>query len=65
MDRPAICPRCASKYPDLRGVIYPNGNANDNFQCDDPWHRGVAYDPNILSLTAEDVTFLHEMCIKV
>ena len=65
MDRPDRCPRCLSKFADIKGVIYPNGNANDGFQCDDPWHLGVGYDPNILVLTEEDRAFLKEMLVAL
>jgi hypothetical protein len=63
VDYPEKCPKCLSKFSDIRGVIYPSGNANDNFQCDDVWHRGPGYSPDVLILTLADQEFLAEMNI--
>ena len=64
-DRPLWCPRCLSKFPDIRGVIYPDGNVNDGYRCMHDCHLGVGYDPNVLVLTVEDRDFLQIMSIAV
>jgi len=62
LDRPLVCPKCLSQHEDIHGVIYVEGCFAG--QCEDPWHRGDLYDPNVLDLTAEDRDFLTQQHIQ-
>lgn len=64
MDRPAICPRCNSHYHDIHGVVYAVGSSGVGSKCDDDWHKGITYHPEVLDLTAEDRKLLSGMKIK-
>lgn len=47
------CPTCFSKYPEIHGILYPAGSY-DGHKCEDAWHRGASYNPDVLVLTKED-----------
>ena len=53
------CPTCCSRFRSIHGMIF-NTDAQSH-QCDDVWHRGESYDPNILQLTCEDRDFLADL----
>ena len=63
MERSPICPRCLSKFPDIRGLIYTMGDRVGK-QCEDVWQRGVEYDPDRWVLTPFDEEFLSEQKIS-
>jgi hypothetical protein len=62
MERSPICPGCLSKYEDIKGLVYRDGNPVGE-QCSDVWHRGVTYNPDRWVLTAYDEEFLSEQHI--
>lgn len=62
MAYPTLCPKCLSRYPDIRGMIYPVGSYIGK-QCEDGWHRGPDYDPSVLTLTISDKQLLRDLDI--
>jgi hypothetical protein len=60
---PTLCPKCLSRYPDIRGMIFPVGSC-DGTQCEDGWHKGPDYDPNVLVLTEKDRVLLSKALVK-
>ena len=60
---PTLCPKCMSRYPDIRGMIYPVGSYIGD-QCQDAWHKGAGYDPNVLTLTDADRSLLTKALVK-
>ena len=63
MERSPICPNCLSKYPEIRGQVYPSGGYLGT-RCEDVWHKGAEYDPNKWDLSAFDQEFLAEQHIS-
>jgi len=64
MAHDSICPGCASRYEDIRGLLYSPG-ATVGTQCLNDWHRGSGFDRSKLVLTAEDRVLLAGMKVKV
>jgi hypothetical protein len=44
-------------------MIYPVGSFIGD-QCQDDWHRGPNYDPNVLTLTDADRSLLTKALVK-
>lgn len=64
VDRPETCPFCASRYQNIRGLVYGPG-AHIGTQCENEWHKGADYDPNVLTLSAYDEEFLSEQKVSL
>jgi hypothetical protein len=64
MERSPICPKCLSKYLDIRGCIFHAGKTASEI-CEDVWHRGAEYNPDVLVLTAKDREFLASLKISL
>jgi hypothetical protein len=64
MAHASTCPGCASRWPDIRGLLYSPG-ATVGTQCTDDWHKGADYHPEILVLTVEDRAWLAGMHITI
>jgi hypothetical protein len=60
---PTLCPKCLSKYPDIRGMLYPLGSYIGD-QCEDDWHKGASYDPNVFILSDADRDLLTKAKVK-
>lgn len=54
------CPQCYSKYRNIRGMVWPEGEYANSRPCEHPWHKGENYDPNVLDLTEDDKKMLRE-----
>lgn len=54
---PELCPTCYSRFTDIHNMIFPVGSY-EGHPCVDTWHKGPAYDPDVLVLTQEDKKFL-------
>jgi len=63
MERSPICASCLSKYPDIRGLIYSEGNPV-GVQCSNVWHNGPNYDPDRWVLSPFDFEFLSEQHVS-
>ena len=59
MERSPICPNCLSKYAEIHGMLYRNGNPVGE-RCEDSWHLGAEYNPDRWVLSAFDEEFLSE-----
>lgn len=57
------CPSCLSNYHKIHGMIYPAGSYIGN-PCDDEWHKGPDYRPEVLKLTEEDRALLQELKVQ-
>ena len=64
MERSPICPKCLSKDPLIRGLIYTMGDRVGK-QCEDLFHCRSDYNPDRWDLTAYDEEFLSEQHISV
>ncbi len=53
MEHLPLCPRCLSKFKDIRGMIFIGGIPMG--QCEDNWH---GKDPELFLLTEKDQEFL-------
>jgi hypothetical protein len=63
MEWPPTCPRCASKYAEIHGVVFATGSTA-GVPCDNDWHKGPGYDPSKLNLSDTDRAFLMETHIR-
>jgi hypothetical protein len=63
MERSPVCPKCLSKFLDIRGCIYHGKTASTI--CEDAWHRGADYNPDVLVLTAQDRDFLASVKVSL
>ena len=64
MNRPERCPGCCSKYPNIRGSVYPEGsNWADCKRCENTWHY-EGY-PDILILNMDDRALLRGFLISL
>jgi len=61
--KPSLCPHCLSKHFSVRGIVYTVGSYIGN-QCEDAWHKGAGYDPNVLTLTDADRSLLTKALVK-
>ena len=64
MAHPTLCPSCLSKYQDIRGLLYAYGSAF-GVQCEDGWHRGANYNPDVLVLSDTDRAMLKKAMVKI
>jgi hypothetical protein len=60
---PVTCPRCASRFRNIRGVIFAAGSTDSSI-CENGWHLGPDYDPDTLNLTDEDRVLLYRMGVR-
>ncbi len=64
MDRPSNCPNCASRWPDIKGLLYHPGQ-HVGVPCTDSWHTdSVDFDPDRWVLSAQDEEFLETQRIS-
>jgi hypothetical protein len=63
MERPELCPKCLSKWVNIRGLLYGPGDVVGT-QCDGSWHLGENYDPDRWVLSAADEKFLETQRIS-
>lgn len=64
MERPPLCPTCLSKWPEIHGMIYHDGQPTGD-RCENTWHLGAEYNPDRWELSAFDEEFLSEQHISV
>ena len=63
---PEKCPFCLSKYTSIHGMIWHNDEGvSISRTCDNAWHRGPDYRPDILILTENDREFLRSQRIAI
>lgn len=53
LERLKVCPTCISRFEDIHGIVYPAGSYSGT-PCEDSWHRGPNYNPDVLVLTEAD-----------
>jgi hypothetical protein len=58
------CPCCASRYEDIRGLLYSPGQTV-GVQCCDDWHKGPGFDRSKLNLSDYDIMLLRALRIGV
>jgi hypothetical protein len=63
MERSPICPNCLSKFAEIHGMLYRNGNPVGE-RCENTWHLGAEYNPDRWVLSAFDEEFLEEQHIS-
>lgn len=65
MDYPEKCPTCLMRWPDIRGMIFSAGGNGESHRCENPWHLGEDYDPDVLKLTDKDRELLASLKISI
>ena len=62
---PDHCPTCHSNHPDIHGQVFKPGPVYDGGQpCENVWHKGKNYNPDMLLLTIEDIDWLKGQLIS-
>lgn len=64
MERMSFCPRCRSRYPDIRGVVYVSDTSMDSYRCEDLWHKGHVVISGEIDWTEDDIELMRQMGIK-
>jgi len=64
LTRDSVCPVCASRWSDIRGVIFPSGSlCGNSFSCVNGWHNGPVTLSGEFDWTEDDVELLRQMGI--